>query len=321
MLWDADRLQRAWTSLAAWMRSRDWYVIVLIVGFVLVAPIPGVKGGSIISPLLWLSRLLVTDPFAAYQDAVAAAALKRPEYRRPLKMINSATVNVVTFRRSGNLPLQHRTKEIWVALRDDVHDACVGAADPVRMLQQILGLPPVAAASNVVTELEVRPDGLFRPCIGPSNVEKQTCDLDFDFEVPNPPDPPAAEADAAKLKEAYDKLREAYLKLRPDAPDPPAAEADAAKLREAYDKLREAYLKLRDDAAYQLRFVTKQMWNSYRMGFGDPGYPFTGMGWTYNWGSSSPDHFGVTEFVLKRDAVIERIASEKSPEDFCRKPS
>lgn len=302
------------------MRSLDWYLIVLIAGFVLVAPIPRLTGGSISSPLLWLSRLFVTDPFTAYQDAVAAAALKRPEYQRPLKGISSVTVNVVTFRRPGNLPLQHRTKEIWVALRDDVHDACVGAADPVRKLQQTLGLPPVAAAGNVVTELEVKRDDLFRPCIGPSNIEKQTCDFDFDFEVPNPPDPPEAEADAAKLKEAYSKLRETYLKLRPDPPDSPGAEADAAKLREVYNKLRNAYLKLRDDADYQLRFVAKQMWNSYRMDFGDPGYPFTGMGWTYNWDSSSPDHFGVSEFVVKRDADI-KIVGEKLPADFCRKPS
>jgi hypothetical protein len=276
MRWDSDRFKRIWTSLAALMRSLDWYLIALIACFVLVVPIPG-GSGPISSPLLSLSRLFVTAPFAAYENALAAAALKRREYQRPLATIDTgiAAVNVVTFRRPGGLRLQDRDFDIWVALGSEVRDACVGAADPVRTLQQILGLPPVAAENNVVTELEVPPKGLFRPCVGRSDIGTPTCD----FELPNPP----------------------------------AAEADSAALREAYGRLR---------------FMTQQMWDSYRIGFLDDrrlpldypykGFPFTGMGWTYNWGSSSPDHFGVSEFVVKRDAVI-RIVGEKSPANFCAK--
>jgi hypothetical protein len=98
-----------------------------------------------------------------------------------------------------------------------------------------------------------------------------------------------------------------------ELPAPPATDADAAMLRDAYDRLR---------------FVTRQIWDSYRMGFRrDPrsasdypytGFPFTGMGWTYNWATSSRDHFGVSEFVIKRDAVI-KIIREKMPADFCTK--
>jgi hypothetical protein len=66
---------------ARW-RSLDWPLIVLIAGFalvvVLVTPIRVVTGGPVSSPLLWISRFFVTDPFAAYEDALPGAALKRP---------------------------------------------------------------------------------------------------------------------------------------------------------------------------------------------------------------------------------------------------
>ena len=87
--------------------------------------------------------------------------------------------------------------------------------------------------------------------------------------------------------------------------------------------LREAY--------NQLRFVTDQMLNSYQVGFARKqktspsdypyeGFPFTGMGWTYNWSKSSPNHVGVSEFVIKRDAVIS-VVGTKTAAEFCTKPS
>ncbi len=39
-------------------------------------------------------------------------------------------------------------------------------------------------------------------------------------------------------------------------------------------------------------FVFGQMWSSYVADFPTPGYPFTGMGWTYNWNPASKDHSG-----------------------------
>ena len=100
-----------------------------------------------------------------------------------------------------------------------------------------------------------------------------------------------------------------------ELPDPPAEGADAATVRKAYDRLR---------------FGTKQMWDTYRTGFrreaSSPsdypytGYPFTGMGWTYDWGTAAQGHFGVTEFVVRRDAVI-KIVGENSPAVFCARPA
>jgi hypothetical protein len=275
MHWDIGRVARICASTIVSIRSLDWGLFALISGFVLIVPI-GAGLARADAPLFWLSRLFSADPFVAYEDALAAAALKRPSYRMKLAMIDGEKAKVVSFRTPRPLPLQARTFDMWVALADEVREACRGAADPVLKLQQVLGLPQTAAPGNVVTEIEVPRAGLFRPCIGENGIDKPMCE----FELANPP----------------------------------ANDADASTLREAYDRMR---------------FGTKQMWEVYRSGFHRAtrsptdypysGYPFTGMGWTYNWADPSRGHFGVSEFVVKRDAVIE-IVSEKPPGEFCGKP-
>jgi len=77
-----------------------------------------------------------------------------------------------------------------------------------------------------------------------------------------------------------------------------------------------------------MEFLVQQMWTSYRTGFRpaagspdypdkDSGYPFTGMGWSYNWGSFLSSHVGISEFVLTRKPEIKVIGS-KAPADFCK---
>jgi hypothetical protein len=63
-------------------------------------------------------------------------------------------------------------------------------------------------------------------------------------------------------------------------------------------------------------FVLQQAWNTHRVGFEEDGYPFTGMGWSYNWAPDSPNHIGVTEFVVQKDAPANIIRTE-TPEEFC----
>jgi hypothetical protein len=68
------------------------------------------------------------------------------------------------------------------------------------------------------------------------------------------------------------------------------------------------------------------MWNTYRVDFaakgkkpGDypfTGYPFTGLGWSYDWSSATNDHVGVSEFVIRRTAAVTELGS-KTPEEFC----
>jgi hypothetical protein len=269
----ADCFARTQASLGAWLRSLDWALIVLVAGFVLVAPIPGLHGWQIASPLEWVARYLMPDPIAQYRQALAAAALKRPDYRRTLAVIAQDKVDVITFRPPGDLPLKDRTREMWVALSTEAQKACAGAQDPVRRLQQLLGLPPVAAAKNVVTEIEVPSKGIFRPCVGQGDITTPTCDFELAM-------PPPQGADLPRIMDAYEALH----------------------------------------------FETQQMWSSYRLGFRDnrrapsdypdSGFPFTGMGWSYDWSNQSHDHFGVSEFVIKPDVAI-KILSEKTPAEFC----
>jgi hypothetical protein len=63
-------------------------------------------------------------------------------------------------------------------------------------------------------------------------------------------------------------------------------------------------------------FVLKQMMDSYRSGFTSPGYPFTAMGWSYDWDPDSPTHQGVSEYVVKPGAVVSKVTSV-DPATFC----
>jgi hypothetical protein len=245
-------------------RSLCWPMTILIAGFILTLL------------LIFAVCLFVTNPFAAYKKSLSAAALKRPDYQRTLTAIEATgpALSVVTFRKLRELALKDRSFDIWVSLSDELSKACAGAVNPVRRIQQVLGLPPVAAKDNVMTVLEVPRDGLIRPCVGKGDIGSARCEFDF-------PPLPADRTDAAKLKDDY----------------------------------------------FRLWLVTNQMWTSYRMGFPRDGhgpsdypytgFPFTGMGWSYDWSQQSPNHFGVNEFVIKRDAVI-KIVSEKTPAEFCQ---
>jgi hypothetical protein len=64
-------------------------------------------------------------------------------------------------------------------------------------------------------------------------------------------------------------------------------------------------------------FVLKQMMDSYRNGFNNPGYPFTAMGWSYDWDPGSRTHQGVSEYVVKPGATISNVTSV-SPAAFCQ---
>jgi hypothetical protein len=63
-------------------------------------------------------------------------------------------------------------------------------------------------------------------------------------------------------------------------------------------------------------FILKQMWQSYRIGFKNIGYPFTGMGWSYNWDPASPDHVGISEYIARQDAPVADVTRLR-PEEFC----
>lgn len=63
-------------------------------------------------------------------------------------------------------------------------------------------------------------------------------------------------------------------------------------------------------------FVFAQMWTSFNVGFPSPGYPFTGMGWTYNWNPDSKGHYGISEYVVKQGAPVQKVRV-LTPQQFC----
>jgi hypothetical protein len=70
------------------------------------------------------------------------------------------------------------------------------------------------------------------------------------------------------------------------------------------------------------RFLLQQFWYSHRTpipagGALEFGFPWTGMGWTYNWDPQSGNHIGVSEFVVQMGASASNV-SDDSTAQFCR---
>lgn len=68
-------------------------------------------------------------------------------------------------------------------------------------------------------------------------------------------------------------------------------------------------------------FLLQQWWSAHRATVepgNDPelGYPWTGMGWTYDWDPASKTHIGVSEFVVKKHAAVSNVRT-MTPTEFC----
>ena len=50
--------------------------------------------------------------------------------------------------------------------------------------------------------------------------------------------------------------------------------------------------------------------------FDQGGYPWTQLGYTYDWSTDNPSHVGLSEFVIRRDADIV-IASKETTQLYC----
>jgi hypothetical protein len=76
--------------------------------------------------------------------------------------------------------------------------------------------------------------------------------------------------------------------------------------------------------AVTARFLLDQIWSSDRIGFrtapGTPdwGYPFTGMGWTYNWDPKAASPVGISEFVVRKDILLLSTPVAITPVQFCK---
>lgn len=68
-------------------------------------------------------------------------------------------------------------------------------------------------------------------------------------------------------------------------------------------------------------FVGQQMAESYVVERpGSPGYPFTRLGYTYDWAPTArADHYGASEFIVLPTSTVEVLAVV-STDDYCRAP-
>lgn len=67
-------------------------------------------------------------------------------------------------------------------------------------------------------------------------------------------------------------------------------------------------------------FVFRQMWTSYTRNVPTKeayGYPFTAMGWTYDWNPEAEDKYGVSEYIARQGAPTTRL-KKIAPQTFCR---
>jgi hypothetical protein len=256
----------------------DWSMIVLVFGFLLAVPWP-----VFLSTLLPDLKFAWARPFAAYEEALRAAAIKSPSDRRGLRTLETSQVRLFNLR-NNPLPTGENVtlkSAVWAALPEELHAACADAEDPLLRLQQVLGLPRRSGQFSIYP-ITVNSQDVVRPCMSGDRPISPTCG----FELPE--DPTAKSAADEQPQEAYDRLRKAYE---------------------------------------QLRFVAGQMWNVYRTGFPDQwaakddypytGYPFTGMGWSYDWSPASATHVGVTEFVIPKNTTV-AIDGPQELAAFCK---
>jgi hypothetical protein len=162
-------------------------------------------------------------------------------------------------------------------------------------LQQILGLPP-ASEPRLVCEIATSPQDVFRPCISDQKPDAASCALAPPRDADPAPAAPAADAAAERLRADYDALSRSYSRLHRSYQDLAAVAGHLL-------------------TSHQLGF--RQDYEAKPGDYPDKGFPFTGLGWTYDWRpGAAATHFGVSEFVVRQGAEIE-IKPGSDPQVFC----
>jgi hypothetical protein len=146
--------------------------------------------------------------------------------------------------------------EVWVTPGRDFQAFCVGKVDAtvasLMPLKQILGLPPKPATEkNLMVELWVQDDSMFRPSPDPE-ITDSVAQLDFP--------------------------------------------ADVSPEHKAWIEDLEG--------------------TSYKAG---AGYPWTRLGYTYNWDPDADSEVGLSEFVVKKGSKV-IVNAVKSNEAYCQAP-
>lgn len=68
-------------------------------------------------------------------------------------------------------------------------------------------------------------------------------------------------------------------------------------------------------------YVLKQMADSFVVGAAAPGYPFTRLGYTYDWGTADtrPNHYGASEFLVQA-ATPAAVIAQQDTDAYCAAP-
>jgi hypothetical protein len=225
-----------------------------------------------------------------YQAAIRSAAIKTPQSAAPLLTLDAKAPRqtMMTFSTAPPTMVDGKLKyPIWVSVADQLHGFCGGNADKSLALTEALGLAPGGKPRGLY-KLSVPTDSLFRPCASKTAITETACaaSLPEQSTAPDPSTEPPTTADPQALIAFY---RDKFLAWQSALPD-----------------------------AEREHFVLNQIMTSYQIGSEDkPGFPFTGMGWTYNWNPDASSPVGVSEFIVRDGTAIEVMGAPVSPGSFC----
>lgn len=211
-----------------------------------------------------------------YEQAIYDSAVKRPSFNLPLTPIPASQLYVTV--------QTLRTKELPV---DDPNPFGPRDRDVLRLKR--INAERGVLLGNIFVALPKEARRLCSGAADPLLALQQGLGL-----------PPKADPD-------YRIVR--FRVARADMFRPCASGPDVGAPRCAFDVPQDL------DPAHRA-FMLAQTWTSYRIGFDWPGYPFTGMGWTWNWAPGSVDHYGASEYIVRKGAEVARIRTLGIPE-FC----
>jgi hypothetical protein len=268
----------------SFLAALDKPLLIVVIGFMLAMPW-STFGVALLPGWMVSESKAPHDTLAeAYGAAIARAAIRQPGDARPLRVLREEKTSLVHLTHETLARDQRAAQnDMWLSHPDDLRLFCAGAADPLLKMQQALGLPPRRGERRVYTVTVMTKD-LQRPCFSGHGPGDGACEI----ELPK------------------------ILK------DEPKAGATPAEV--------EAHAKQRAEALTRVGLIAMQSFRSWRVRHPDKwaqpgeypfdGFPFTGMGWTWNWDPAAPHPVGVSEFVAPKGTAV-TIDTAKTPAEFC----
>jgi hypothetical protein len=155
----------------------------------------------------------------------------------------------------------------WVTVVPELKNL-LGRSPTILRVDQALGLPPLVAGQTLdntcILELYVSPDNLFRPSPDPE-ITDQEAELNFP-------------ADGFRK---YDDARLVYSEMP----------CDAGRCQSCTSSGKCGM------TTYINWFENRRAYVYSQTAVNSP-YPWTGLGYTYDWGNPAPPHIGLSEFVI-----------------------